>query len=32
MGEQGMPLGGPYLSADQIAPIAKWIAAGAKNN
>ena len=27
-----MPLGGPYLSADQIAGIAAWIQAGAPNN
>ncbi len=27
-----MPLGGPYLSADQIAGIAAWIRAGAPNN
>jgi mono/diheme cytochrome c family protein len=27
-----MPLGGPYLTADQIAGIAAWIRAGAPNN
>lgn len=27
-----MPLGGPFLSADQIAGIAAWIRAGAPNN
>lgn len=27
-----MPLGGPYLSAQQIAVIGKWIDQGAKNN
>ncbi len=31
-GGQRMPLGGPYLSAGDIATIAKWIDAGAKNN
>lgn len=27
-----MPLGGPYLTSDQIAGIAEWIRAGAPNN
>jgi mono/diheme cytochrome c family protein len=27
-----MPLGGPYLTSDQIAGIAAWIRAGAPNN
>ena len=27
-----MPLGGPYLSAAQIAQIAQWIAAGSQND
>ena len=27
-----MPLGGPFLSDDQIGVIAAWIAAGAKDN
>jgi mono/diheme cytochrome c family protein len=27
-----MPLGGPYLTADEIAGIAEWIRAGAPNN
>jgi len=32
MGGQRMPLGGPYLSENEIAVVAKWIDTGAKNN